>query len=230
MLSLEKAFTSRRTPCRSSPPETSEGILTTLQVPQGQGENSLTSPRYVLSSRDPSTLRQIHLFISQIIIRIPQNGLQVFFLQLAAELARRSHPQRSRLNNRLLRNQSTRANDRTGADHRAIQNDRPHADQALVLDTTPMQRDGVPHGDTVADVHAVLLLHPVQNAAVLNVGMRADANLVDISADDGVHPHAGVFGENDVADDLRGVIHVTRCGDGWRNSLVRTDHRLTADD
>jgi hypothetical protein len=61
----------------------------------------------------------------------------------------------------------------------------------------------VPHAFRVVhEIHetvAVVQLH-------LNVGIVADADLVNVAAEDGVHPDAGVFAEDDVADELGGVV------------------------
>jgi hypothetical protein len=43
--------------------------------------------------------------------------------------------------------------------------------------------------------------------------MRANADGEDVAADDGVHPHRSVLAEDDVTDDLSGVVDVT----AWRN-------------
>jgi hypothetical protein len=64
----------------------------------------------------------------------------------------------------------------------------------------------------------------VEGAAVLNVGVVADANFVDVAAEYGVHPDAGVLAENDVADDLGGIVDVTGVGDLGSDAFVRADH------
>jgi len=69
-----------------------------------------------------------------------------------------------------------------------------------------------------------LFFHAVEDAVVLNVGVVADANLVDIAAEDGVHPDAGVFAEDDVADDLGGVVDVAGVRKLGRDALVGADH------
>jgi hypothetical protein len=85
--------------------------------------------------------------------------------------------------------------------------------------------DGVvAYGDIVADVDAVLFFHAVEDAVVLNVGIVADADLMYIAAEDRVHPDAGVFAENDVADELGGVVDVAGVGELGSDAFVGADH------
>ena len=79
-------------------------------------------------------------------------------------------------------------------------------------------------GDVFAEIDAVLLLHAVEDAAVLNVGVRADANFMDVAAEDGVHPDGGVFAQDDVADDLGGGVDVAGGGDFWGDVFEGADH------
>jgi hypothetical protein len=48
----------------------------------------------------------------------------------------------------------------------------------------------------------VLLLHPVQHGAVLDIGAGADADVVDIAAQHGAEPDARVLADGDVADEV----------------------------
>jgi hypothetical protein len=52
----------------------------------------------------------------------------------------------------------------------------------------------------------------------------ADANLVYIAAKHRVHPDAGVFAENDVADELSGVVDVASVGELGSDAFVGADH------
>ena len=53
----------------------------------------------------------------------------------------------------------------------------------------------------------------MERAAILNVGVVADANFVHVAAQDGVHPDAGVLAEDDVADELGGLVDIAGVGD-----------------
>src|SRR5581483_3656190 len=83
----------------------------------------------------------------------------------------------------------------------------------------------MPHGDPLAHVHAKLLLHPMQYAAVLDIGIRPNADREYISAHHRIHPHAGIFPEHDVANDLRRFIHVTARGYFRAHAFVGANHR-----
>ena len=83
------------------------------------------------------------------------------------------------------------------------------------------------HADIVAQVDAVLFFHAVEDAVVLNVGVVADADLMDVTAEDGVHPDAGVFAEHDVADELGGVVDVASVGELGGDAFVGEDHRIS---
>jgi hypothetical protein len=64
----------------------------------------------------------------------------------------------------------------------------------------------------------------VQDAAVLDIGIRSHANFVHIAAEDGVHPDAGVRAKLHVADDLRGFIDIASIADLRGNAFVGADH------
>src|SRR6267378_216393 len=52
----------------------------------------------------------------------------------------------------------------------------------------------------------------------------AHANLVYIAAKDGVHPDTGVLADDDVADELGGVVDVAGFGELGRDAFVGADH------
>ena len=79
-------------------------------------------------------------------------------------------------------------------------------------------------GDHLTDDDRVEVTHAVEDSAVLHVGASTDADGVDVASDDGVHPDAGVFAQDDIADDLGGGVDVAAGGNDWGNSLVRPDH------
>src|SRR3954467_14202953 len=79
-------------------------------------------------------------------------------------------------------------------------------------------------GDPVADYDAILIAHAVQDRAILDAGILSDLDGVNVSADDGVHPDAGVFANGDVADDLRGVVEVAAGGNLGGDAFVGTEH------
>ncbi len=65
----------------------------------------------------------------------------------------------------------------------------------------------MPDRDAIADDAGVDFAIDVDDGVVLDAGLVADADVVDIAADGDVGPDAGVFADNDVADDLGAVIN-----------------------
>ena len=61
--------------------------------------------------------------------------------------------------------------------------------------------DGGMSDGHVVTYNAGEIIREVKNGIVLNVGEFADANLIDVSAQDGVVPNAGAIAQSHVADD-----------------------------
>jgi hypothetical protein len=78
--------------------------------------------------------------------------------------------------------------------------------------------------DVIADVDSEFSFHAMEDAVVLNVGVVADAYLVDVAAEDGVHPDAGVFADDNVSDELGGVVDVGGFGELGCDAFVGADH------
>jgi len=145
---------------------------------------------------------------------------------MAAECSWGTHPERIRLDNRFLGDQGTGGDDGAGSDDGAVENDGAHADEAAGFNGATVEYSVVANGDIVANEDAVFSFHAVENAVVLNVGVVADADLVDVAAEDRVHPDAGVFAENDVADELGGVVDIAGVGELGSDAFVGADHVL----
>src|SRR5579859_609911 len=118
--------------------------------------------------------------------------------------------------------------DAAGADVRAVQNDRAHADEAARLDGAAVEGDGVADGHVVAEDQRVLVAHDVQDAAVLDVGARAYANVVHVATNHGAGPHAGVFADDHVADDDGGGVNIGGRGDLRALAAIRANVGLAA--
>jgi hypothetical protein len=170
------------------------------------------------------SLHQVRLLVAHVIVDVAEDCLLVFFVQAAAEFSWRTHPEGIRLDNRVLGDQGAGGDDGAGSDDGAVEDDGAHADEAAGFDFAAVEDGVVAHGDVVADVDAVLFFHAVEDAVVLNIGVVADADLVDVAAEDGVHPDAGVFAENDVADELGGVVDVAGFGELGSDAFVGADH------
>ena len=110
------------------------------------------------------------------------------------------------------------------ADAAVIQDPRPHADNAHILDHAAVDGGIMADGDPVAHNDGIEVAMAVEHGAVLHVGAGADANRVDVAAQDGVHPHRGALAQDDVAEDLRGGIDVAIGGDLGRMALEASNH------
>lgn len=64
----------------------------------------------------------------------------------------------------------------------------------------------------------------MEDAVVLNVGVRTDTDLVYVAAQDGVHPDRHVLAENDVADDLGRLVDVASGRDRRAQAFVGSNH------
>lgn len=76
----------------------------------------------------------------------------------------------------------------------------------------------------IADGDGVEVSLAVEDGAVLDVGLGADVDAVDVSAEDGVDPDAGVMAEGDVADEVGGGIDVAGVGDAGVVSAEGPEH------
>ena len=64
-----------------------------------------------------------------------------------------------------------------------------------------VERDIVPDGDIVADLDRGLLIEGVEDGAVLDIDVVADADGIDVTAEDGVEPDTAALPEDDISDD-----------------------------
>jgi hypothetical protein len=66
----------------------------------------------------------------------------------------------------------------------------------------------------------------VKHAAILHVGVFANTDGKHITANDGVHPDAGIFADFYITDDLGGLVDIARVVNAGRDSLIRAKHRV----
>jgi len=92
------------------------------------------------------------------------------------------------------------ADDGLFANDGAIEDHRAHAHQHLVTDLASVDHGAVAHGDPVAKETGEIV-GEMQDGVVLHVGMVANDDAVDVAAQDGAIPNAGVVTEGDVAND-----------------------------
>src|SRR5882724_11621291 len=155
----------------------------------------------------------IDIFVLDVALRISVDRSLIDSRQYALHFARRAHDQTARGNHGAFRNERARGDDAARANRRTVQNDRAHADQAARLDHAAMQRHRMPDGHAIAENERTLVAHDVQYAAVLNVGARADADVVHVAANHRARPNARILANHHVANDDRGGINVRRSRD-----------------
>jgi hypothetical protein len=104
--------------------------------------------------------------------------LNFVFRQLSFYFCRHAEYQAARRDDRAFRDQGSRANDGALANSDVIEDRGPHADQTMRFDFAAMQHHAVTNRDIVVEGQCVLILHHVQDASILDIGVFADSNAV----------------------------------------------------
>ena len=120
---------------------------------------------------------------------------------LLDELSRHASPQGIRLDDGLGQDDRACCYDSSFANDDIIHHDGSHADEGVVTDMAAVERDIVPDGDIVTDLDCGLLIEGMQDGAVLDIDVVADADGIDVTAEDGVEPDAAALPEDDISDD-----------------------------
>src|SRR5690606_29600935 len=135
--------------------------------------------------------------------------------EFAHPAGRAADPQFALADRLARRNQRTGADEGVLAHHRAIHHQRAHADQGAVADAAGVYDGLVPDGDVLADDRGIAVqprvrasVADVDDAAVLDVRARTDADVVDVAAHHCAGPDGDVVAQGDVADDDGGRINV----------------------
>ena len=147
-------------------------------------------------------------------------------VRVAPDLAGQPHDHRSGRHHEVFRNQRAGSHDRPCADAAAVQQNRAHPDQAPILDGAAMHDRAVSDRHIVADDGWMGITHDMDEGEVLNIGARADADGVDVASHDHVHPHAALWPEMHVTDDLSAAVHEGRRVDSRIDRTVGAEHTL----
>src|SRR5260370_41856418 len=83
-------------------------------------------------------------------------------------------------------------------------------------------------GHVIAKNQRILIAHDVADRTVLNVGPRADANVVHVAANHGTRPDARIFANHHVADNDRSGVDVSRSRDLRTLTTIRPDVGLSS--
>jgi hypothetical protein len=105
------------------------------------------------------------------------------------------------------------ADDGLGTDDRAIEDGAVHADEAFIADAARVHHGAVAEGGPVANFAGVVV-GKMDDSAVLDIGVMADLDEVDIAAQHGVEPHAGVIADRNIAHDNGGAGEVNAFAEG----------------
>ncbi len=111
------------------------------------------------------------------------------------------------------------------ADAAVVEDGDAHADEHRIFNDTAVDGGVVADGDPVADGDGIEVALAVEDRAVLNIGVGADLDGVDVAAQDGIHPDGGVFAECDVAEELGGEIDIAAFGDARGVALPGAKHQ-----
>jgi len=107
---------------------------------------------------------------------------------------------------------------------RSVEHHRAHADKHFIFQRAAVDGGVVSNSAHIADDDWVQELHAMEDGAILDVGAGADADVVHITPDDGVHPDARVVGEDNIADELGGGVYIAGGWNGWSDTAVGTEH------
>lgn len=126
----------------------------------------------------------------------------------------------------MFRDDGTGGDDGAFANAGIVENDGADADEAGVFNNAAVYSCVVADGDRISHDDGVFVAHAVEHGTILDVAAGADANGMNIPAQDGIHPDAGVFTEGHIADDLCRDVYVTGIGINRGMALVRADHEV----
>jgi len=167
---------------------------------------------------------EIGLGVAEVVAGVHADGFQSSVVERAGDFAGDADYERAWWDDGALGDDGSGGDDGASADAGSVEDDGADADEDVVFHDAAVDGGVVADGDSVADEDGVAIFHAVEHGAVLDVGAGADADLVDVAAEDGVHPDGGVLAEDDVADDLGGDVDVGGGRDGWKQAAERTDH------
>src|SRR6516225_4335103 len=91
-----------------------------------------------------------------------------------------------------------------------------------------MQHYAVPDRHVIPENQRAFIPHDVTNGSVLNVGVFADADDIDVAADHTVVPDAGMVSDFDVAHNLRALSDIDPLAELRPLSLVLVQHYLSS--
>ena len=116
-------------------------------------------------------------------------------------LGRDACPDGVRRNDGVGEDEGTSGDNSACANDGAIEYGRAHSDEGIVVDRCAMDCHIMADGDIVANMDCGLLVESMEDSAILDVDMIANADGVDIATEDSAEPDAAAFADNGIADD-----------------------------
>src|SRR5438876_6806295 len=166
----------------------------------------------------------VDVFVADVALGVFVDGVLVDGCEHALDFAGMAYDEAAGRNIGALEEQGACGNDAAFADGYAVEDDGAHADEAAVGDVAAVQGNTVADGDVVAEDQRIFVAHDVKDRAVLDIGARADADVVDVAADHRAGPDAGVFADDHVADEHGSGIDVSGGGDFGAVAAIGSDH------
>jgi hypothetical protein len=177
--------------------------------------NRLPSSTAAIDKTAWLTLLEVNRRVVKVVLGVLQYQGAIRVSQRAAYLAGNTCDERVRRNDGLLRNDCSGGDDGALADPGVVQDGGADADEDGIFKYTSMHGGIVADRHHLANDHWIKMAHSVEHGTILDIAFGADADGVHISSYDRVHPHAGVFAQDDIADYLRRGIDITACWDDW---------------
>jgi hypothetical protein len=164
-------------------------------------------------SADVDIVRETISGVVDVLLRPGLQGGALLWRECADDFCGRTHYEGAGRNFCELRYESVGADERLRADLSAVEDRRAHADEAFVADGAGVDNRAVADGDPITD-EAWKFIGEMQDGVVLNVGVMADDDAIDVAAQDGVIPDAGMIAEGNVAKDNGGARDVNAGAEG----------------
>jgi hypothetical protein len=170
---------------------------------------------------------QVDAGVVEIVIGVEADEGEICGEEGAADLAGHSGDQGIGRDVSALWDEGTGGDDGIGADMGSVEDDGADANQDVVFQGAAVDGGVVADGAAVSDDHRVEVALAVEDSTVLDVGASADADTVDVAAEDGVHPDGGLGAELDVADNLGGGVDIAAVGQGGGEAAKGAEHEVS---
>ena len=148
-----------------------------------------------------------------------------FFIgNFTADFGGSTHHERSLRHFHSFRHQRAGRDDGIRPDLCSIQNDRSDADESAIRHFAAVQNSTVTYRHTIPDDAGIGSMVNVKDAIVLNAGLIAYADVVDIASDRHIGPNARAVANNHIADHLGARVDVSGVCNAGHYSAIGSNH------